>query len=379
MVDRPPLRILGCSYASSPRAVAAAIAVGVVTAACGSAPEGSGDPGQLGPSSGTNVDGDAAAGSEAGESSSNRDSGASSGMAGPSTAEGGASGSPEGGPSAILAPAQGALLGHFYGNGTVAQTDAMIGQKPRIHLSYYDWVTDWTKDSAIADDFSSGKIPLVNWEPFDASGNMISFDDLVSGMYDAEIDMRATGAAALGKKFFLDFAAEMNGDEAWSGHDPASYVIAWRHVHDRFVAAGATNVVWAWCPNVTDSDNTNNMTMAYYPGDAYVDWTGVDGYNWGTSDPNFTWQSFQNVFQNIYPLLAKVGKPILIGEMASDEVGGSKSQWITDIVPTLKADFPMIKAFVWFDIKKERSWQINSSSSSLAAYQKMAVDPYMNP
>jgi len=327
--------------------------------------------------SGTNVD-------------ATNDAGASSGTTAASGAEGGASRSPDAaaadaevsadaGASADLAPAQGALLGHFYGNGTVAQTDAMIGRKPRIHLNYYDWVTDWTKDSAIADDFATGKIPLVNWEPFDASGSMISFDDVISGRYDADIDARAVGAKALGNRFFLDFAAEMNGDEAWSGHDPATYVTAWRRVHDRFVAAGATNVVWAWCPNVTDSDNTNNTTMSYYPGDAYVDWTGVDGYNWGTSDPNFTWQSFRDVFKNVYPLLAKVGKPILVGETASDEVGGSKAQWIADIVPTLKADFPMIKALVWFDIKKERAWQINSSASALAAYQKMAIDPYMNP
>jgi hypothetical protein len=65
--------------------------------------------------------------------------------------------------------------------------------------------------------------------------------------------------------------------------------------------------------------------------------------------------------------------------MASDEVGGSKAQWIDDLIPTLKADFPMIKAFVWFDIKKERAWQINSSATALASYSKMALDPYMNP
>src|SRR5215471_6185114 len=30
----------------------------------------------------------------------------------------------------LLVPAQGALLGHFYGNGMVVQTDARIGRKP---------------------------------------------------------------------------------------------------------------------------------------------------------------------------------------------------------------------------------------------------------
>jgi hypothetical protein len=85
------------------------------------------------------------------------------------------------------------------------------------------------------------------------------------------------------------------------------------------------------------------------------------------------------VFADIYPQLAAKGKPIIIGEMASDEAGGSKAQWIDDIIPTLKNTFPLIKAVVWFDIDKERHWQINSSPESLASYQRMAQDPYFNP
>jgi hypothetical protein len=29
-----------------------------------------------------------------------------------------------------------------------------------------------------------------------------------------------------------------------------------------------------------------------YPGDAYVDWMGVDGYNWGTSQVGSKWRAF---------------------------------------------------------------------------------------
>ena len=132
------------------------------------------------------------------------------------------------------------------------------------------------------------------------------------------------------------------------------------------------------CPNVTDTPGAP-PTMAYYTGDKYVDWTGVDGYNWGTSESGFDWQSFNDVFADIYRKLAAKGKPIIIGEMASDETGGSKAQWIDGVVPTLKTKFPLIKAFVWFDIDKERHWQINSSPSSQAAYSRMARDPYLNP
>lgn len=272
--------------------------------------------------------------------------------------------------STILVPRRGALLGHYYGAGTIAATTARIGGKPAVHLTYYGWTDDWAASPATRADVANGRIPLVNWEPFD-----VAFDDIIAGRLDATIRARADGAKALGVKFFLDFAAEMNESEGWGGHHPRKYIAAYRHIHDVFVRRGATNVVWAWCPNVTDSPSSP-PAMAYYPGDRYVDWTGVDGYNWGTSKPGFTWQSFSGVFARIYAKLATKGKPMIVGEMASDEVGGSKARWIDGVVPALKARFPLIKAVVWFDVDKERHWQIASSPTSLAAYRRMATDPY---
>jgi len=268
----------------------------------------------------------------------------------------------------ILAPAQGALLGLYYGAGTIAATDARIGRSPQVHLTYFAWSDAWEKDARV--DLDAGRIPLVNWEP-----GGIDFADIASGKLDANIKARAQGAKGLGKKFFLDFAAEMNGDEAWSKNDAPLYVSAYRHIHDLFAAAGATNVVWVWAPNVTDTNGRNDMTLAYYPGDDYVDWTGVDGYNWGGGD----WQTFEAVFKNIYPLLAAKKKPIMIGEMASAEQGGDKAAWIDAIIPSLKTRYPQFKALIWFDVDKENDWRINSSAASLAAFGRLATDPYFNP
>jgi hypothetical protein len=268
-----------------------------------------------------------------------------------------------------LVPAQGALLGMYFGNGTMAATENAIGRKVAIHLVYYAWEDDWTRGTTKSD-LDAGRIPLVNWEP---AG--IDFNRIVDGSLDATINARATGAKALGRPFFLDFAAESNGDEAWSDNNAALYVSAYRHIHDRFMALGATNVVWAWCPNVTDTDGSNKQTMDYYPGDDYVDWTGVDGYNWGGRD----WESFAQVFARIYPLLAAKRKPILIGEMSSSANGGDKAAWIDAIVPTLKSSYPLIKGLVWFDINKEEDWRIDSSTQTLAAFKRMAADPYLNP
>ncbi|MER5890198.1 glycosyl hydrolase [Streptomyces sp. NPDC001941] len=274
---------------------------------------------------------------------------------------------------APLVPAHGALLGHYYGAGTQAETDERIGRTPAVHLSYYDWSEDWANAPATRADLADGRVPLVNWEPFG-----VDFDALIDGDLDETVRERADAAKRLGKPFFLDFAAEMNEEEGWGGHDPEKYVAAYRHLHDVFESRGATNVVWVWCPNVTDSPDAP-PAMAYYPGDRYVDWTGVDGYNWGTSEPGFAWQDFEERFADIYDRLAAKGKPVIIGETGSDEAGGSKAAWIDGVVPTLQERFPLVKALVWFDVDKERHWRIDSSAQSLAAYRRMAADPYLNP
>lgn len=135
---------------------------------------------------------------------------------------------------------------------------------------------------------------------------------------------------------------------------------------------------WVWAPNNTDSEGAPTA-IEYYPGSDYVDWTGIDGYNWGTSDDDFDWQSFTSVFRDTYRVLHELGKPIIIGETASDEVGGDKAEWIRDIIPTLETTFPDIEAVVWFDVEKERDWRIRSSSRAVAAFRQLANDPSVIP
>lgn len=280
--------------------------------------------------------------------------------------------------SAILEPKSGILLGQYYGDGSIAATSVKLGRTLPVHLTYYAWEDDWTTGNTKSD-LNAGRIPLVNWELFGAT-----LDDISAGVHDAMLAQRVKSAKNLGKKFFLDFGAEMNGEwSPWSGAEngssAAKYLAAYRHVHDAFVAGGATNAIWVWCPNVTDEPNESwNRALEYYPGDAYVDWTCVDGYNWGSSNGG-RWQTFHDVFVNIYPKLASKNKPILIGEMASAEVGGDKAAWIAGMIPTLKADFPLIKGLVWFDVNKETDWRISSSEASEAAFVQMTRDPYTNP
>jgi hypothetical protein len=329
--------------------------------------------------------GRAATGGEVGWGGQEASAGGSAGLATNLGGSGGAAGLKDASAEAaglrntdILVPSQGALLGLYYDDRSIADTTTKLGRQVPVHLTYYEWADDWT-ETITAADFAAGRIPFVNWEPFTAT-----LDEIGGGAHDAMLHTRARSAKNLGK-LFLDFGAEMNGNwSPWGGEkngsSSAKYIAAYRHIHDVFVAEGATNVVWLWCPNVTDVPDANwNHAMNYYPGDDYVDWTCVDGYNWGTSQSDSTWQTFHDVFETIYPNLAAKGKPILVGEMASSELGGDKAGWIDAIVPTLRADFPMIKGMVWFDVNKETDWRIRSSTTSETAFVRMATDGYFNP
>jgi len=267
-----------------------------------------------------------------------------------------------------LVPETGVYLGAYYGDGTQENTDEAIGRVPQLHLTYVGWEDAWTTDDVLAEDVDRGQVSLVNWEPFD-----VDLQDVVDGRYDGMLAQRAGEAAELTEPVFLDLAAEMNEEEGWGGHDPALYVAAYRHVHDAFEGRDGGNVVWVWAPNNVDSAGAP-PALDYYPGDDYVDWTGIDGYNWGTSDPDFEWQSFEEVFRDMYDDLHTLGKPIIVGETASAEEGGSKAGWIEAIVPTLREELPDIRALVWFDVDKERDWRTRSSEESSAAFRALAAD-----
>src|SRR6185503_12337426 len=123
---------------------------------------------------------------------------------------------------------------------------------------------------------------------------------IIDGTYDAYITTWAKDARVWGKSFFLRFDNEMNGDwqfpwgEQVNENQPGEFVRAWRHVHDIFTQQGANNATWVWCPNC--ADNTTTPFGELYPGDSYVDWTCLDGYNWGTYSSKTNWQTFGQVF-----------------------------------------------------------------------------------
>jgi hypothetical protein len=223
-----------------------------------------------------------------------------------------------------------------------------------------------------------GAIPFFSWgsQSTPASRHQPDFQlaDVIRGDYDAYIRSFATAAKSWGHPFFLRFNAEMNGPWfAWSagvnGNSPGQYVAAWRHVHDIFTSVGATNATWVWCPNV-DPDRTYQKLRPLYPGNAYVDWTCLDGFNWGGSPRD--WQHFDRVFHSTYSRIARKiapSKPMIIGETASGNRGGSKAAWVKGMLRALATGYHKIHGVLWFDVYDSgMPWPIETSRRVTRAF-----------
>jgi hypothetical protein len=154
-------------------------------------------------------------------------------------------------------------------------------------------------------------------------------------------------------------------------------VAAWRHVHDRFTAIGATNAIWIWSPNVITARPAVRLAPLY-PGDEYVDWMGMVGYyrrvyfdeNGKEKEPSFT-----NTYQTTLDELRDTAlKPIVITELGATEVGGNKPQWIRSLFDGLAAN-PDIIGFVWFNHSVNGTdWRIESSADAAGSFASGVAD-----
>ena len=221
-----------------------------------------------------------------------------------------------------------------------------------------------------------GAIPLVTM-PLEGA----SLEQVAAGQEDAKIESWAKQAKAWGYPFFLNPWWEMNGDWYPWGRSP-QFVPAWRHFHDVVAKVGATNVTWTW--------TTNNLWHSpqsdpkpYYPGDSYVDWIGIDGYNWGLNPAQpIVWSPEEEVLGEILDVVGEIqeiepgnaDRPIAIIENASSEVGGNKPDWIREALGTFLPDRHEIAAYIWFNWNFEKDglrqdWQIESSAAAQQAFR----------
>jgi membrane-bound metal-dependent hydrolase YbcI (DUF457 family) len=247
-----------------------------------------------------------------------------------------------------------------------------VGRAPAIIGSFKRWDVRPFEASELSESSSRGAVPMVSWEPWDSAGHGFRLAAIAHGRYDDFLRRSAREAEEWGGPILLRFGQEMNGSWApWQrgvdGTTGPRFIAAWRHMVRLFHRVGADNVYWVWCPYVS---NGRNRFMGFYPGDRWVDWIALDGYNWGSPKP---WQSFSKIFDRSYRQLAAVAprKPFMIAEIGSNEAGGNKASWLRTALGRQLPRLRRINAVVWFDATDGADFRVDSSPAALEAFRSV--------
>ena len=244
----------------------------------------------------------------------------------------------------------------------IAEFTAATGVKPGIVVYFSSWgepfsasfaQTAWDHDAYV----------LVQLEP-----KGVTLASIAAGGSDGYLRSYADAVVAFGHPVILSFGHEMNGNwYHWGyGHaSPAMFVAAWRHVVRVFRAAGAANATWLWAVNSIEGEGAASSLSQWWPGTAWVSWTGVDGYYYQATD------TFDSVFGSTIADIRTISSaPLLIAETAVGTTPNRESQ-IDGLFAGVSAE--RLAGVVWFDAAQHaglyhQDWRLEDDPAALAAF-----------
>jgi len=243
-------------------------------------------------------------------------------------------------------------------------TDA-TGVKPAIVVYYSSWnqpfsmsfaQTAWDHDAYV----------LVQLEP-----KGVALASVAAGGSDAYLRSYADAVIAFGHPVIVSFGHEMNGTwYSWGyGHtSPAVFAAAWRHVVRVFRAAGAANVTWLWTVNTVQG--ASSSLSRWWPGAAWVDWTGIAGYYYRATD------TFGSVFGSTIAAIRTLSSdPLLIAETAVGTTTDRENQ-IDALFAGVRA--ARLAGVAWFDGAQHaglyhQDWRLEDDPAACAAFTTAVV------
>lgn len=204
-------------------------------------------------------------------------------------------------------------------------------------------------------------IPMITWEPWmnsfpqDYISGKHVFELIEEGYFDSYIENFAEKLKNLQRPVFLRFAHEFdNPFYPWyeSGNDaPVKFKKAWIHTYEVFKNIGATNVIWIWNPW-----KSNNIA-AFYPGEEYVDWIGVNVLNYGKLNQDGKWHDFEELYKPFHDELKNLpSTPVIISEFGSLKEELKQDEWLNKAFISIKNEFKEIISIIYFNSKVDNNW-----------------------
>ena len=235
-----------------------------------------------------------------------------------------------------------------------------------VNYSYGE-VPDLTEvNTAIAEHWNSGGLVSINFTTTNPFTLVPAFDNTVTD-YDllfqagsaeqnkwfSDLDKIAEGLSALqdqGVVVILHPLYEMNGGWSWWGSNSggtwttqAQFIALWRQLYDYFTdTKGLNNLLWLYGPNFIETSWQPGWGAQdvdyYYPGDDYVDITGLSYY-----------KDHMNALsdRDNYTRMVNLGKPFGLIEIGPDKViDGSFDNMM--VIDAIRNEYPAITFFSYW-------------------------------
>jgi hypothetical protein len=247
------------------------------------------------------------------------------------------------------------------GRSQLPALEAGLGRPVDIASTYVDWsyVFPGPNERWMAD--GGKRKVLLSWEPWG-----IRFNDVTAHRRDPYLQAVANAMRAFPFDLYVRPWPELNGNwSTWQptpdggkvdGGTPAEFVAAWRYVVSFFHDRGIRNLKFVF--NVDASDGrTNTPVRTIWPGSAYVDVLGIDGFN-GADGRS---RSFPEVFAPMYAILTALDPdlPVWIPEFGCAP-SRARPAWLSEMMTTRA--FPRLRAVVYFDVKSRFDWRLDARS-----------------
>jgi endoglucanase len=259
----------------------------------------------------------------------------------------------------------------------IASDESELGMSGRYHSGIVGTFLHWSKSGVTAAHLATQGVNWANWVRSRTGVPMLNLmpgseghtlAEMANGSDDYALGVWARELHRWGHPFLLRLFPEMNG--GWETYSPnghsgmtsTSFRAAWRHIYWLFrTKNGATNVEFIWNPD-RYFKGEHYSYADLWPGAGYVQWIGIDFYNWADTVHGTYWPYYlaYDSVQRARALSGASTKPLMVPEVGCAPYR-YKSQWID----RMASDFERlgILATVWFDEHPSGhpNWRLDSS------------------
>jgi len=192
-----------------------------------------------------------------------------------------------------------------------------------------------------------------------------------------KIEIYAKNITKIKRPIFFSTMWEMNISSWPWRDDPQSVKKTWKTMHKIFDDHGANNyTTWVFVPYVIGDPSWHHEDpIYYYPGDEFVDWLGLSGYN--RTGFHARDISFRELASSTIASLQRISKdkPVMIAEMGRTKDIGQPN-WVKNAYSWIRRQ-PVIKAACYWDsIDLELEDDHTLSEYSFKVLQEIFKDPY---